>query len=123
MARRRLTVTVFADPTPERLRHAVAWTVGNARDRRDRTVTILDPFTHAFHRGVFSPGQYDAGQKFRLHWDRGGLKGALANPRLELGFGNVFTDRADGLPRSEAEERHRAQYRTAVRLVGPSPQS
>jgi hypothetical protein len=119
MAKRRsVRVEVYASPTNERLSHCAAWVVGNARRRSDRTVTVLDAVEHGHGRGAFTDGQLHAAQKYRHHWFHSGLRGLFATPSLELG--HVFhSDRADFLARSEHEELHRRQYRSAVRAIGP----
>src|SRR5262245_55012756 len=58
---------IVAMPTPERLRHAPDWEENDARDRRHRVITILNPFPAAYRRGQFTDRQYAAGEKFHVH--------------------------------------------------------
>lgn len=119
-----LGTETFADPTPERLKHAKTWTVGNARDKRDRTVTILDPFEAAHERGGWgikgenpriAQSRYEAGVKFRHHFERGGLHGVLSSLDLNASrtepFGRTFLG-------TDEQVHHRLQYRSAEKLLG-----
>ena len=115
---------LVVDITNERSRHAGGHfdkggciVVGNARERRNRTVTILSPFAAAHARGAFTEPQFSIGQRFGTHWDLGGLKGYIASINLECPtFGNGSCDR---LTATEAQVTHRQRFHEAEVLLGP----
>lgn len=109
-------VEVFAEPTPERLRQVdYQHEVGNARDRRDRTITVY-PFATAYHRGQFTHEQWNTGQRFYHYWFRSGITGLLTsidfNGAPVEGPGRTF------LSRTDAEAHARQQYLAAEKLLG-----
>src|SRR5262245_43280311 len=85
--RRKREAQIVAMPTPERLRHAADFEESDARDRRHRVITILNPFPAAYRRGQFTERQHAAGEKFHVHYERGGLRGALASINFDISFG------------------------------------
>src|SRR5262245_57706595 len=113
----------LADVTNERVKqagghfeHGGRLIVGSARDRRDRTVTILSPFEVAHARGTFTDGQYHAGERFYAHWSLGGMLGCLASIDLQCAtFGNGGNGH---LAATEAQVTHRQHYHEAEKLLG-----
>jgi hypothetical protein len=102
-------------PTPERMRLAGDnYVIGS--DPHRRVVTILDPFTAAFHRGQFTQKQYDAGSKFRIHYERGGIHGVLSS----VSFDGCFGGKVDfsHLAKTEDQLHHRRQFFLAEKLLG-----
>jgi hypothetical protein len=103
-----------ASPTPERMRRA-----GRDFERGDTgRITMRDsPLERSFSRGVITPEQYSAAQKYRHHWYHAGLSGAIASLALDrvfiAGFGDFST-----MARTEQQVFHRQRYREAVQSVG-----
>lgn len=105
--------------TPERERHAAGaseW----GRDERDRKTvrTMRDsPLERMLMRGVITPQQYRAGEKYRLHWYRAGLSSPLQTIDLNRIFSNDDAG-FSGMAKTEAQAFHRQQFRIAVGVVG-----
>jgi len=114
VAKKMRRVEVFADPPKERLRHAAGHVVGNARDRRDRTVTILNWFEREHSNGRFTDRQHAAAEKFRTHYFRGQMAGALSsvdwNSSPSRGEGRSFIN--------DGNEVHRIEFTKARDQVG-----
>lgn len=104
-----------AVPTPERLLKAAGAVVYGDDKRGRRITTIRDaPLERALDRGAVSRKQYEAGCKYRLHWNRAGLQPRYAtiDPNRVLGAHGA------GLLENEAAAFHHARYREAVQAVG-----
>jgi hypothetical protein len=109
-----LLVERRALPTRERLRKA-----GADLERGDTgQITMRDsPLERALGRGLLTPEQYSAGQKYRHHWYHAGLSGSLRSIDLD----HVFV--ADpggtcGMATTEKQVFHRQRYREAVAAIG-----
>lgn len=105
------------DTVAFRLRHAPGVMVGGEgeRDKRARRIIVLDPFAAAFHRGRFEPVQYSAGEKFRLHWERGGMRAFVSSINLDMVSGSADHCYA---PRLEDQVHHVRQFRAAETEMG-----
>jgi hypothetical protein len=101
-------------PTIERLRHAH----GHVERGDMGTYTLRDsPLERALARGVISADQYRAGEKYRLHWYRGGLSSPLQTIDPNRIFASDTTS-FSGMARTEAQAFHRQQFRNAVQEIG-----
>jgi hypothetical protein len=101
-------------PTKERLRKA-----GMDFERGDTgQITMRDsPLERALGRGLVTPDQYSAGQKYRHHWYHAGLSGTLRSIDLDRVF---VADLAGGCGMATTEKQvfHRQRYREAVAAIG-----
>ncbi len=105
-----------AGPTPERLAKAGEnFTVGSGQAR---VVTLTDnPFARAHNRRVISTKQYEAGQKYHIHWYHAGLSDALGSADLNRIFAADVSN-FSGMAKTEAQAFHRQRIRLANQVVG-----
>lgn len=101
-------------PTKERLRKA-----GSDFERGDTgQITMRDsPLERARTRGLLTPEQYSAGQKYRHHWYHAGLAGTLHSMMLDRVFA-ADPMGSCGMATTEKQVFHRQRYREAVTAIG-----
>ena len=115
MAKKKPLLAAESMPTVERLKHAADFEENDARGRKHKVITILDPFAAAHRRGDFTDLQYGVGQKFHRHFHEGCVRGALASVSFDRVMGGAEYSL---MPKTEQEAHHRQQYRNAEKLLG-----
>lgn len=109
-------------PTPERLfKSQGCFDVADGRGGTG-AITFWDrPLEKAaretkYRKPQITKRQYEAGAKFRHHWERSGMDSDLKSPELDRVFGGGMF--SCGMPKNEGEAHHRAQIRRAYEKLG-----
>jgi len=103
------TPHILVPPTPERMAKAGPYLHRSATG----PITVRDaPLERLEARGTIDKRLYDAGVKYRLHWNGAGLQERYASLRLD----GVFGGGAESI--TDAMAHHKSVYTAAVRHLG-----
>lgn len=120
MAKRRtparpVTVEHRSLPTRERMARAGDNFEVGGDARTGKVIRIMDaPLDRMRSRRMIGPKEYEALNKYRIHWWHAGMSGHLRSPELD----RIFTDplASSGMASSERQAHHRSQFRKARAL-------
>lgn len=103
------TPHIMVPPTPERMAKAAGFIHRSATG----PITVRDaPLERLEARGTIDKRLYDAGVKYRLHWNGAGLQERYASLRLDGVFGGGQETITDAMAH------HRGVYEAAVKHIG-----
>lgn len=104
--------------TPERRKQVGHHYVTGGDKRVGEVIRLTDsPLEQMHKRGAIDGPGFAALEKYRRHWERGGLLPAVGSIDLTGVFGSSPCNR-DLMPKSEAQWDHRKKYRTATQEMG-----
>jgi hypothetical protein len=119
MAKRKTSKPVTVEhrslPTRERMARADGNFEIGGDDRSGKVIRIMDaPLDRMRSRRMIGPKEYEALNKYRIHWWHAGMSGHLRSPELD----RIFTDplAASGMASTERQAHHRSQFRKARAL-------
>lgn len=117
MAKRKIAKPVLVEhrslPTRERMAKTGGDYEVGGDDRSGKVIRVMDaPLDRMRSRHMIGGREYEALNKYRIHWWHGGLSGNLRSPEIDRVFaGDPLS--VTGMARSERQAYHRDQYRKA----------
>lgn len=102
-----------SSPTPERLAKAGESFQIGGDERSGKIIRIMDsPLERMMAKRMLDGKEFEALNKFRIHWWHAGLSGSPQSPDLNRVFASDPTSGA-GMASTERQAHHRKQYRDA----------
>lgn len=99
-------------PTRERMAKAGTDFEIGGDDRAGKVIRIMDaPLDRMRSRAMIGAKEYEALNKYRIHWWHAGMSGHLRSPEIDRIFADPLS--SSGMPSTERQAHHRQQFRKA----------